>query len=111
MVFEQRVPGYVVVALPFPLGHVRVRARRRGVRHPHVGHHARPFAHPLRPPHAGLRLVAGIGAGHTVTHGHGAGHADGLDVALHARQVRCGRARRVGHLTVHAISLKRIDIK
>lgn len=96
---------YVIVTLPVPVGHVGVRSCWRGVRHSHVGHHACPFAGQLRPLHARHRLVGGIVAGQTIAVAYVAGYADGLDVTFHARQVRRGRARRVGHLTVHTISL------
>jgi len=75
------------------------------VSHPHIGHHARPLARPLSPQHAGHRLVSGFVAGQTVPVGHCTGHADGLDVALYARQIRRGRASRVGYLAVYAVGL------
>jgi len=87
------------------LRHIGVSAGRRGVSHSHVRHHARPLAGPLSPPHAGHRLVRGFVAGQAVPVGHGSGHAYGLDVALYARQIRRGRASRVGHLAVYAVGL------
>jgi len=87
------------------LRHVGVSAGGCSVRHPHIGHHARPLARPLSPQHARNRLVRRFVAGQAIPVGHCSGHADGLDVALHARQVCRGRASRVGHLTVYAVSL------
>jgi len=87
------------------LRHVGVSSSRRCVRHPHVGHDACPLARPLSPQHTGHRLVCWFIAGQAIPVGHCARHANGLDVALHARQVRRGRASRVGHLAVYAVGL------
>jgi len=73
---------------------------------PHVGHHARPLARLLSPPHTGHRLVCGFVAGQAVPVRHCAGHADGLDVTLYACQISRGRASRVGHLAVYAVGLQ-----
>jgi len=75
------------------------------VRHPHVGHHTRPLTRPLGPQHARNRLVRRFVAGKAVSVGYCSGHADGLDVTLHACQVCRGRASRVGHLAVYAVGL------
>jgi len=75
------------------------------MRHPHVGHHACPLARLLSPQHAGNRLVRRFVAGQAIPVGYCARHADGLDIALHARQVRRGGASRVGHLTVYTVGL------
>lgn len=88
--------------------HVRVRSRRRRVRHSHVGHHARPLARLLSPLHTGHHLIFRVVCGQTLAIAHVAGQTDRLEIAFDARQVRRGRARRVGHLTVHAVCLREI---
>jgi len=81
------------------------------VRHSHGAHHARPLARLLRPLHAGRQLVFEVVGRHTVAAHHVAGHADRPEVALHARHERRRRARRVGHLAVHAVSLREFENK
>lgn len=50
--------------------------------------------------------VSGVGQGRgTVPARDGRGDADGAAVPLHAAQVRRRRARRVRHLSVHAVRL------
>jgi len=97
---------HVRVRLPVPVRDVRVRARRRRVRHPGRGHQPDGFALGHRPLGDGLRPVLGRQRAETVVQFHPGRQPDRLEVGLHARQVRRGRARRVGHLSVHAIRLE-----
>lgn len=97
----------MAVVLPVPIGRVRVHAGRRGVRHPGRGHQPHGLAPVHRPIGYGPGPVFGRQRPGTVVQLHLGRHADRLVVGLHARQVRGGRARRIGHLFVHAIRLKR----
>lgn len=100
--------GHFRVPLPVPVRRVRVHAGRRRVRHPRRGHQPDGFARGHRPRANGVRPVAGRRGPGTVGHLHRGRHADRLVVGLHAGQVRGGRARRVGHLFVHAIRLRTV---
>jgi len=96
---------HVVVRLPVPVRDVRERAGRGRVSHPGRGHDAGGLAGPLRPLHDGRRAVALGHRGRTVGQAHFGRDADRGFVVLDAAQIGRGRARRIGHLAVHAIRL------
>lgn len=99
--------GQIGVRLPVPVRGVRVQPGRRRVRDPGRGHQTHRLARGHRPVGYRARAVAGRHRPRTVVRSHRGGQPDRLVVGLHARQIRGGRARRVGHLFVHAVRLKR----
>lgn len=98
---------HVRVRFPRPVSRVRVRSGRRRVRHSGRGHDPRGFARGHRPLGYGLRPVLRGQRPPTVVPFHRGRQPDRLEIGFHARQVSGGRARRIGHLFVHAIRLKR----
>lgn len=101
-----RVLGHADVRLPIPVGRVRVQPSRWSVRHPGRGDQPDGFAFGHRPVGYGADPILGHHRPGTVVQLHLGRQTEHLVVGLHARQVRGGRARRVGHLFVHAIRLQ-----